>query len=64
MLKVWLAVLAPLLKGHPNHFNKFNSVTNFILIATYHCHTKTMDKYLSDALSGNRSNIHFFLSYI
>ncbi|KAF8251974.1 hypothetical protein K440DRAFT_538087 [Wilcoxina mikolae CBS 423.85] len=33
MLKVWLAVLVPLLKGHPNHLKFLESVTDFILIA-------------------------------
>ncbi|KAF8249093.1 hypothetical protein K440DRAFT_544549 [Wilcoxina mikolae CBS 423.85] len=41
MFKVWLAALAPLLKGHPNHLKCFKSVTDFILIARYHSHTRT-----------------------
>jgi len=61
MVKVWLAGLAPLLKGHPDHFKFIKSVTDFILIASYHSHTETTLKYLQDALSGISSNIHLFL---
>jgi hypothetical protein len=63
MLKVWLAALAPLLKGHPDHFKFIKSVTDFILITSYHSHTETTLKYLQDALSGISSNIHLFLPY-
>ncbi|KAF8242960.1 hypothetical protein K440DRAFT_563329, partial [Wilcoxina mikolae CBS 423.85] len=63
MLKVWLAVLAPLLKGHPNHLKFFKSVTDFILIAGYHSHTETTFRYLQDTLHGISRNIHLFLSY-
>jgi len=63
MVKVWLAALAPLLKGHPDHFKFIKSVTDFILITSYHSHTETTLKYLQDALSGISSNIHLFLPY-
>jgi len=63
MVKVWLAALAPLLKGHPDHFKFIKSVTDFILITSYHSHTETRLKYLQDALSGICSNIHLFLPY-
>jgi len=63
MVNVWLAVLAPLLKGHPDHFKFIKSVTDFISITSYHSHTKTTLKYLQDALSGISSNIHLFLPY-
>ncbi|KAF8254213.1 hypothetical protein K440DRAFT_513993, partial [Wilcoxina mikolae CBS 423.85] len=52
MLKVWLAALAPLLKGHPNHLKFHKSVTDFILIAGYHSYTETTLRYLQDALHG------------
>ncbi|KAF8247213.1 hypothetical protein K440DRAFT_514233, partial [Wilcoxina mikolae CBS 423.85] len=63
MLKVWLAVLAPLLKGHPNHLKFLKSDTDFILIAGYHCHTETTLRYLQDVLHGISRNIHLFLPY-
>jgi hypothetical protein len=63
MVKVWLAGLAPLLKGHPDHFTFIKSVTNFILITSNHSHTETTLKYLQDALSGISTNIHHFLPY-
>ncbi|KAF8248438.1 hypothetical protein K440DRAFT_509219, partial [Wilcoxina mikolae CBS 423.85] len=63
MLKVWLAALAPLLKGHPNHRKFLKSVTDFILIAGYHSHTETALRYLQDALHGISRNIHLFLPY-
>ncbi|KAF8252514.1 hypothetical protein K440DRAFT_536575, partial [Wilcoxina mikolae CBS 423.85] len=63
MLKVWLAALAPLLKGHPNHLKFLKSVTDFILIAGYHSHTETTLRYLQDALHGISRNIHLFLPY-
>ncbi|KAF8245003.1 hypothetical protein K440DRAFT_557281 [Wilcoxina mikolae CBS 423.85] len=63
MLKVWLAALAPLLKGHSNHLKYFKSVTDFILIAGYHSHTETTLRYLQDALHGISRNIHLFLPY-
>jgi hypothetical protein len=63
MMKVWLAALAPLLEGHPNHFKFIKSVTDFILITSYHSHTETTLKYLQDALSGISSNIHLFVPY-
>ncbi|KAF8241535.1 hypothetical protein K440DRAFT_570007 [Wilcoxina mikolae CBS 423.85] len=62
-LKVWLAALAPLLKGHPNHLKFLKSVTDFILIAGYYSHTETTLRYLQDALHGIRRNIHLFLPY-
>jgi len=46
MVKVWLAVLAPLVRGHPDDFKFIKSVTDFILIASYHSHTETTLKYL------------------
>ncbi|KAF8247655.1 hypothetical protein K440DRAFT_516648, partial [Wilcoxina mikolae CBS 423.85] len=63
MLKVWLAALAPLLKGHPNHLKFFKSVTDFILIARYHSHTETTLRYLQDTFHGISRNIHLFLPY-
>jgi hypothetical protein len=63
MVKVWLAALTPLLKGHPNHFQFNKSVTDFVVITSYHSHTETTLKYLQDTLSGMSSNIHLFLLY-
>jgi len=63
MVKICLAALAPLLKGHPEHFKFIKSITDFILITSYHSHTETTLKYLQDALSGISSNIHLFLPY-
>jgi len=63
MVKVWLAVLAPLRIWNPDNFKFIKSVTDFILIASYHSHTETTLKYLQDALSGISSNIHLFLPY-
>jgi hypothetical protein len=63
MVKVWLTALAPLLEGHPDHINFIKSVTNFIMIASYHSHTETTLKYLQDALCGISSNIHLFVPY-
>jgi len=63
MVKIWLPALAPHLKGHPDHFKFIKSVTDFILIASYHSHNETTLKYLQDALSGISSNIHLFLLY-
>jgi len=63
MVKVWLAALASLLEGHPDHFKFIKSVTDFILFTSYHSHTDTTLKYLQDALSGISSNIHLFLPY-
>jgi hypothetical protein len=63
IVKLWLAALAPHLKGYPDHFKFIKSVTNFILITSYHSHTETTLKYLQDALSGISSNIHLFLPY-
>jgi len=63
MVKVWLAALAPVHKGHPNDFNFIKSVTDFISITSYHSHTETTLKYIQDALSGISSNIHLFLPY-
>ena len=63
IVKVSLSALAPRLKGHPEHFKFIKSVSDFILIASYHSHTKTMLKYLLDVLSGISSNIHLFLPY-
>jgi hypothetical protein len=61
--KVWLAVLALLHKAHSDHFRFLKSVTDFILIASYHSFTETALKYLQDALCGISSNIHLFLPY-
>ncbi|KAF8251312.1 hypothetical protein K440DRAFT_515952, partial [Wilcoxina mikolae CBS 423.85] len=63
MLKVCLAALAPLLKGHPNHLKLLKSVTDFILIVGYHSHTETTLRYLQDALHSISRNIHLFLPY-
>jgi hypothetical protein len=57
------AALAPLLKGHHDHFKLIKSATLFLLIATYHSHTKTTLKYLQNALSGISSTIHLFQLY-
>jgi len=61
--KVRLSAHAPRLKGQSDHFKFIKSVTDFILIASYHSHTETMLKYLQDALSAISSNIHLFLPY-
>jgi len=63
MVKDWLAPLAPLLEWHPDYFKFIESVTDFILITSYHSHRETTLKYLQDALSGISSNIHLFLPY-
>jgi len=63
MVKVWFSALAPLLKGHPHYFKFIKSVTIFILIASYHSHTKITLKYLQDAHCAIGSNIHLFLPY-
>ncbi|KAF8253551.1 hypothetical protein K440DRAFT_533531, partial [Wilcoxina mikolae CBS 423.85] len=63
MLKVWLAALGPLLKGHPNHLKFLKTVTDFILIAGYHSHTETTLQYVQDTLHGISRNIHLFLPY-
>jgi hypothetical protein len=63
MVKVRLAALAPFLKGHPDHCKFIKSVTDFILITSYHFHTETTLKYLQAALIGISSNIHLFLPY-
>ena len=63
MLKVWLAALAPLLKGHPNHLKFLKLVTNFILIAWYYSHTEMILQYLQDLLHGIIRNIYLFLPY-
>ncbi|KAF8252847.1 hypothetical protein K440DRAFT_509360, partial [Wilcoxina mikolae CBS 423.85] len=63
MLKVWLAALDTILKGHPNHHKFLKSVTDFILIAGYHSHTETTLRYLQDTLHGISRNIHLFLTY-
>jgi len=55
--------VAHLLKGHPKHYKFIKSVTNFILIASYHSHTRTTLKYLPDGVSGIGSNIHLFILY-
>jgi len=63
MVKVWLPVLDPLPKGHPDHFKFTKSVTDFILIASYHSHSETALKHLQDALCGISSNVYLFLPY-
>jgi hypothetical protein len=60
MVKVWLAALSHLLKGHCNYCKFSNPVTDCILIASYHSQTETTLKYLQDELSGISSNIHLF----
>jgi hypothetical protein len=62
-VKVWLEPLAPVLTGDPDHFRFIKSVTDFILIASYHSHNDNTLKYLQDALSGISRNIHLFLPY-
>ena len=61
MVKIWLAAPAPLLTGHPDCSKFIKSITNFILIASYHSHIETTLKYLQDELSAVSSNIHLFL---
>ena len=51
MVKVWLAVLAPLLKGYPDHMRCLQAVTDFILITSYHSHFDSTLGYLQDALN-------------
>ncbi|KAF8254221.1 hypothetical protein K440DRAFT_531750, partial [Wilcoxina mikolae CBS 423.85] len=63
MLKVWLAALAPLFKGHPNHLKIVKSVTDFILIAGFHSDTETTLLYRQDVLHGISRNIHLLLPY-
>ncbi|KAF8248732.1 hypothetical protein K440DRAFT_500953, partial [Wilcoxina mikolae CBS 423.85] len=63
MLKVWLAALAPLLKGYPNHLKFLKSVTDFILITGYHSYTETTLRYFQDALYSISRNIYLFLPY-
>ncbi|KAF8245028.1 hypothetical protein K440DRAFT_504296, partial [Wilcoxina mikolae CBS 423.85] len=63
MLKVWLAALAPLFKGHPNYFKFLTSVTDFILVAGYHSHTDSTLRYLQNVLHSISRIIHLFLPY-
>jgi len=63
MVQTLLAQFAPFLKGHPDHLKAIKSVTDFILITSYHSHPKTTLKDLQDALSGISSKIHLFLTY-
>ena len=63
MVDVWLAAFAPLVEGHPDHLKFIKSVTDFILIASYHSHTETTLNYLQHALSGITNSIHLFLPY-
>jgi hypothetical protein len=63
MVKIWLAALALLDKVHPDHFKFVKSITDFILVASYHSHTQTTLKYLQDALSDISSNNHLCLPY-
>jgi len=63
IVMVRLPALTPRLNGHPDHFKFIKSVTDFILIASYHSHTETTLKYLQDVLSGISSNLHLFLPY-
>jgi hypothetical protein len=63
IVKIRLPTLAPLLKEHPDHFKFTQSVSDFILIASFHFHTETTLKYLQDVLTGISSNIHLFLPY-
>lgn len=51
MLKAWLTVLAPLLKGYPDHMRFLKAVTDFILITGYHTHSDSTLAYLQDALN-------------
>ncbi|KAF8241847.1 hypothetical protein K440DRAFT_504277, partial [Wilcoxina mikolae CBS 423.85] len=63
MLKVLLAAPAPLFTGHPNHLKLLKCVTDFILIAGFHSHTKTTLQYLQDTLHHISRNIHLCLPY-
>jgi hypothetical protein len=63
LVKVWLTALAPLLKTYPNHYMFIKSVTDSILIVSYHSDTETTLKYLQDSLRGTSSIIHLLLPY-
>jgi len=63
MVKVWLVVLAPVHNGCHNYFQFIKSVSDFIVTASYHFHTKTTLNYLQDTLCGICCNIHLFLPY-
>ena len=63
MVKVWLAVLAPLLREYPDHIRFLKAVTDFILIASYHSHSDSTLGYLQDALNAISRGLPLFLDY-
>ena len=75
LVKVWLAVLAPLLKGFPDHMRFLKAVTDFILITSYHSHSNsTLATFkmctmrsavacLFSQISANPTTLLVFLSY-
>jgi len=63
MVKVGLPPLTLLHKRHPDHIMFIKSVTDFIVLASYHSHTEAILKYLLDALCGISCNIHCIQQY-
>ena len=63
MVKVWLAVLAPLLKGYPDHMRFLKAVTDFILITRYHSHSDSTLGYLQDALNAISRGLPLFSDF-
>jgi len=63
MVKVWLPAFACVHKGYLDHYKYIKSVTDFILIASYHSPTKTTLKYLQAVLRATSSNICTSLPY-
>jgi len=57
-------VLGLVLQENTDQFKFIKSFTNYILIASYHCHTEAMLNFLQDALSGISSNVHLFLPHL
>ena len=63
MVKVWLAVLAPLLKGYPDHMRLLKAVTDFILITSYHSHSDSTLGYLQDAHNAISRSLPLFSDF-
>ena len=63
MVKVWLAVIAPLCNGNSNNFKFIQCVTDCIFITNSHSHTETVLKYTSGSLSPLCHNVDLFLPY-
>lgn len=63
MMKVWLAVLVPLLKGYPDHMRFLKAITDFILIAGYHSHSDSTLGYLQDALNAISRGLPLFSDF-